>query len=150
VKTGVYLQTLRVIKPYFANHLQVTGTGDDFSAGLPTAHYPLNPKISTEKTMEEIKTIEIHDKIFEETYTAHIQRNGTNWLGWIPDVPKVKCEESTEKTLLKTLEKKLHEALVAEEEAWEKQFEEDVKAGKLDHLRKEALEDVRAGRFKYL
>ena len=100
--------------------------------------------------MEKIKTIEIHDKIFEETYTAHIQRNGTNWLGWIPDVPKVKREESTEKTLLKTLEKKLHEALVAEEEAWEKQFEEDVKAGKLDHLRKEALEDVRAGRFKYL
>ena len=47
--------------------------------------------------MEKIKTIEIHDKIFEETYTAHIQRNGTNWLGWIPDVPKVKCEESTRK-----------------------------------------------------
>jgi len=100
--------------------------------------------------MEQIKTIEIHDQVFEETYTAHIQRNGTNWLGWIPDVLKAKCEEPTEKTLLKTLEKKLHEALVAEEEAWEKRFEEDVKAGKLDHLRKEALEDVRAGRFKYL
>ena len=100
--------------------------------------------------MERIKTIEIHDQVFEETYTAHIQRNGTHWLGWIPDVLKAKCEEPTEKTLLKTLEKKLHEALVAEEEAWEKQFEEDVKAGKLDHLRKEALEDVRAGRFKYL
>ena len=100
--------------------------------------------------MEEIKAVDIHDKVFEETYTAHIQRNGTNWLGWIPEVPKVKCEEPTEKALLKTLEKKLHEALVAEEEAWEKQFEADVKAGKLDHLRKEALEDVRAGRFKYL
>ena len=100
--------------------------------------------------MEQIKAIEIHDQVFEETYTAHIQRNGTNWLGWIPDVLKAKCEEPTEKTLLKTLEKKLHEALVAEEEAWEKRFEEDVKAGKLDHLRKEALEDVRAGRFKYL
>ena len=100
--------------------------------------------------MEKIMTVEIHDKVFKETYTAHIQRNGANWLGWIPDVPQVKCEERTEKTLLKTLEKKLHEALVTEEEAWEKQFEEDVKAGKLDHLRKEALEDVRAGRFKYL
>ena len=100
--------------------------------------------------MEEIKTVEIQDKVFEETYTAHIQRNNTNWLGWIPEVPKVKCEEPTEEVLLKTLEKKLHEALVAEEEAWEKQFEEDVKAGKLDHLRKEALEDVKAGRFKYL
>ena len=100
--------------------------------------------------MGKIKTVEIHDKIFEETYTAHIQRNGTSWLGWIPDVPKVECKERTEKALLKTLEDKLHRALVAEEEAWQKQFEADVKAGKLDHLRKEALEDVRAGRFKYL
>lgn len=100
--------------------------------------------------MEKIKTIEIHDKVFEETYTAHIQGNGTSWLGWIPGVLKVKCEEPTEEVLLKTLEKKLHEALVAEEEAWEKQFEEDVKAGKLDHLAEKALENVKAGRFKYL
>ena len=56
------------------------------------------------KTMEHIKTVGIHDKGFEETYTAHIQRNGTNWLGWIPDIPEVKCEESTEK-MLGTLEK---------------------------------------------
>ena len=100
--------------------------------------------------MKKIRNAEIHDKIFEETYIAHIQKNGTSWLGWIPEIPKVKCEEQTEKALLKTLEKRLHEALVAEEEAWEKQFEEDVKAGKLDEFRKEALEDVRAGRFKYL
>ena len=100
--------------------------------------------------MEKIKKIEIHDKIFEETYTAHIQSNGTNWLGWIPEVPKVKCKEPTEAVLLKTLEKRLHDALVAEEEAWEKQFEADVKTGKLDKLREEALADVRAGRFKYL
>ena len=94
--------------------------------------------------MEKIKKVEIHDKIFEETYTAHIQSNGTNWLGWIPEVPKVKCEEPTEAVLLKILEKKLHEVLVAEEEAWEKQFEADVKTGKLDKLREEALADVRA------
>ena len=100
--------------------------------------------------MEKIKRVEIQDKVFEETYTAHIQSNGTNWLGWIPEVPKVKCEAPTEVLLLKTLEKRLHEALVDEEEAWEKQFEADVKAGKLDQFRKEALEDVRAGRFKYL
>ena len=106
--------------------------------------------ISTEKTMKKIKKIEIQDKVFEETYTAHIQSNGTNWLGWIPEVPKVKCEAPTEVVLLKTLEKRLHEALVAEEEAWEKQFKADVKAGKLDKFRKEALEDVRAGRVKYL
>ena len=96
--------------------------------------------------MEKIKTVEIQDEVFKETYTAHIQRNGTNWLGWIPDVPKVKCEERTEKTLLKTLEKKLHEALVAEEEAWEKQFEEDVKTGRLDHLAEKAVKNYRDGK----
>ena len=100
--------------------------------------------------MEKIKKIELYDKIFEETYIAHIQRDGTNWVGWIPEVPKVKCEEPTEAVLLKALEKKLHEALIAEEEAWENQFETDVKAGKLDKLREEALTDVRARRFKYL
>ena len=100
--------------------------------------------------MEKIKKVDIQDKVFEETYTAHIRRNGTSWLGWIPDVPKVKCEEPTQKALLKTLENKLHEALVDEEEAWEKKFEADVKAGKLEQLREEALKDVQAGRFKYL
>ena len=96
--------------------------------------------------MGKIKAIGIHDKGFEETYTAHIQRNGTNWLGWIPDVPQVKCEERTKKALLKTLEKKLHEALVAEEEAWEKQFEADVKAGRLDHLAEKAVKNYRDGK----
>ena len=100
--------------------------------------------------MKKIKTVEIRDKVFEETYTAYIQRSGPCWFGWFPEVPEIKCEEPTEEVLLKTLEKKLHEALVAEEEAWEKQFEKDVKAGRLEDLRKEALEDVKAGRFKYL
>ena len=98
--------------------------------------------------MEEIKTVEIQDKVFEETYTAHIQKNETNWLGWIPEVPEVKCEERTEEVLLKTLEKRLHEALVAEEEAWEKQFEEDVKAGKLDHLAEKAVKNYRDGKCR--
>ena len=98
--------------------------------------------------MKKIKKVEIHNKVFEESYTAHIQKNGTNWLGWIPDVPKVKCEEFTEQALLKTLENRLHEALVAEEEAWEKRFEEDVKAGRLDHLSEQAVENYREGKYR--
>ena len=100
--------------------------------------------------MQEIKTVEIHNQVFEETYTAHIRSNGTSWLGWIPDVPEIKCVAPTEKVLLKTLENKLHEILEAEEKAWERQFEADVKAGKFDKSREEALKDVKAGRFKYL
>jgi hypothetical protein len=34
--------------------------------------------------------------------------------------------------------------------AWDKQFEEDVRAGRLDKLADEALEDLRAGRCKDL
>ena len=71
-----------------------------------------------------------------------------SWLGWIPEVPKVNCEEPTEAVLLRTLEKKLHEALVAEEEAWEKRFEEDVKAGHLDPLAEKAVKNYRQGKYR--
>lgn len=67
-------------------------------------------------------------------------------MGWIPEVPEVSCEENTQEELLQTLVKDLHQALESEQEAWEKQFEEDVKAGHLDDLRKEALADLRAGK----
>ena len=96
--------------------------------------------------MEQIQIVEIKDTVYEEIYAAHIQKNGAVWVGWIPEVPKVECQENTQEELLKMLEKKLHEALVAEDEAWEKQVEEDVKAGHLDTLREEALEDLRAGK----
>ena len=100
--------------------------------------------------MEKIQTVEIQYTDFLETYTAHIQRNGNGWLGWIPEVPEVKCEAHTQEKLLKTLKNQLHELLVAEWEEWCDQFEKDVKSGRLDPLFDEALEDFRAGRCKDL
>ena len=97
--------------------------------------------------MEEIKTLEIQDPVYEETYTAHIQKNGAAWIGWIPEVPEVKCEEHTQELLLKTLVHELHKALEAEQEAWEKQFEADVKAGHLDYLSEKAAKNFRDGRY---
>ena len=97
--------------------------------------------------MEKIQVVEIQDTIYEETYTAHIQKNGAAWIGWIPEVPEVKCEEHTREALLKTLVHELHEALEAEQEAWEKQFEADVKAGHLDYLSEKAAKNFRAGRY---
>ena len=97
--------------------------------------------------MELIETVEIEDTIYEETYTAHIQKNGSAWMGWIPEVPDVKCEENTQEELLQTLVKDLHQALEAEQEAWEKQFEEDVKAGHLDSLSEKAVKNFREGRY---
>ena len=43
--------------------------------------------------------------------------------------------------------KDLHAALEAEQEAWEKQFEADVKAGHLDDLLQKAEENFKAGRY---
>ena len=90
--------------------------------------------------------IEIVDSIFEETYTAHITKKSNGWGGWIPDVPEVECEGKTKTELLERLTTGLREALEAREEAWDKQLEEDIKSGKLDHLREEALEEIKAGR----
>ena len=55
--------------------------------------------------MEHIQTVEIQYLDPLETYTAHIQKNGSGWIGWIPEVPEVKCEESSRKALLKPLKR---------------------------------------------
>ena len=100
--------------------------------------------------MEKIQTVEIQYLDPLETYTAHIQKNGSAWIGWIPEVPEVKCKENSRQELLQTLEGELHAILEAEWEEWCKQLEEDINAGKLDHLSEKALEDFRAGRCKDL
>ena len=84
--------------------------------------------------MEKNQTIKIQYLDPLETYTAHIQKNGNGWVGWIPEVPEVKCEENSRQKLLKTLESELHAVLKAEWATWCEQFEEDVNAGRLDHL----------------
>ena len=100
--------------------------------------------------MEKNQTLKIQNPEYGDTYTAHIQKNGAGWVGQIQEVPEVKCEENTKEILLKTLENELHEVLEARADAWDKQIEEDIKAGRLDHLGEKALEDLRAGRCKDL
>ncbi len=100
--------------------------------------------------MEKIQTVEIYDSEYETTYTAQIQENGSGWIGWIQEHPKVKCEDRTQEALLETLENTLYETLEADWEAWDKQLEEDAKTGKLDRLDEDVLEDLRAGRCKDL
>lgn len=93
------------------------------------------------------RPIEIKDPRFEETYTAYVTRTSTGWSGQIPDVPEAsKCEGVTKATLLAALKDDLHGVLKARSDAWDKQIEEDIKAGKLDHLREEALEEIKTGK----
>lgn len=95
---------------------------------------------------ERTHTLEITDPDFGEVYTVHLKKDNDGWSGWIPEVPGVECQGRTKKIVLKTLTDKLQEALIAEEEAWEKQFEEDVKAGRLDSLAEEAAQNYRDGK----
>ena len=97
-----------------------------------------------------IQLIEIEDPAFLEKYTAYVTQKTSRWCGWIPDLPEFRYEEKTKKVLLQTLTEKLHETLKARDKAWDKQIEEDIKAGKLDHLREKALEDIHAGKFTCL
>ena len=99
--------------------------------------------------MTQVHTAEIQDQGLGETYTAHIEKNGDGWIGWIQELPEVGCEEKTKKELLETLEVALHKVLKMyemEAETWDKQFETDVKSGKLDRFAKEAQADFRAGK----
>ena len=100
--------------------------------------------------MEKIQTVKIQNPEYGDTYTAHIQKNGAGWIGQIQEVPEVQCEGSTPEALLKNIEIDLHEFLLAQADAWDKQIEEDIKTGRLDHLGDKALEDLRAGRCQDL
>ena len=99
--------------------------------------------------MSQVHTIEVQEQGFAETYTVHAEQNGDRWIGWIQELPEVNCERKTKKELLKVLETELHKCLAVykmEAEVWDKQFEADVKAGKLERFAKEALADFRAGK----
>ena len=98
--------------------------------------------------MDKFHTIKIHEQGFDEIYTVRTEQNGDGWIGWIQELPEVNCEKKTREELLKVLEIELQERLEgykAEAEMWDKQFEADVKAGKLERFAKEALADFRAG-----
>ena len=97
-----------------------------------------------------IQLIEIEDPIFLEKYTAYVTKQGSRWCGWIPEFQELRHEEKTKKALLETLTKELSVTLKVRDKSWDKQIEEDIKAGKLEHLREEALEDIHEGRITEL
>ena len=86
----------------------------------------------------QIQRVTILDPVYEEPYTAHLEKETVGWHGWIPQLPEVECTAKRKKELLNTLAIKLREALQAREGAWDKQLEVDIEAGKLDHLREDA------------
>ena len=100
--------------------------------------------------MDRIQTVKIHDAEDGEIYTAKIQKNGKRWTGWIQEYPKVKCGADTQDALLEALENTLYQTLEADWQAWDKQLEADVKAGKLDAILKRVSADFHAGKCENL
>ena len=47
----------------------------------------------------------------QQTYTAVVKRDGTDWIGWIAEVPGVNCQEATRTELLASLRTTLAEAI---------------------------------------
>ncbi len=45
------------------------------------------------------------------TYTAIIKNAGSDWIGWIEEVPGVNCQESTRDALIESLRITLAEAI---------------------------------------
>ena len=98
----------------------------------------------------DILSIEIEDPVFLEKYTACITNCGSSWFGWIPqfeELEHIKYKSNSREGLIEKLTEQLHETLEARAQAWDKQIEADIAAGKLDKLREQALEDIHAGRF---
>ena len=89
----------------------------------------------------------ILDSVYEEPYTAHLKKETVGWRGWMPQLPEVECTAKTKKELLNTLAIRLREALQAREDAWDKQLEADIDAGKLEHLREDARRAKKAGKL---
>jgi predicted RNase H-like HicB family nuclease len=46
------------------------------------------------------------------TYTAVIKQVGSDWIGWIEEIPGVNCQEGTRDELEETLRITLQEAIV--------------------------------------
>ncbi len=103
--------------------------------------------------MEKVFTAETQKQGVGETYTFHIQKNGEGWIGWIQELPEVNMEKDTREEVLKMLTIEFEKTLkVYEEQAavWDKQFEEDVKDGKLDRFAEEVLADFQVGRCEQI
>lgn len=82
-------------------------------------------------------------------YFPHPKERG--WIGWIQEIPEVTVEEGTREKLVNTLTSEFKRTLIECEiqaEMWDKQFEEDVKAGRLDRFAEEALQDFQERRCK--
>ena len=113
---------------------------------IPNQQIHVDPRPKREGGNTQFQSTTILDPVYEEGYTAHLKKETVGWRGWIPQLPEVECTAKTKKELLNTLTIRLREALQAREDAWDKQLESDIEAGKLEHLREDARRAKKTGK----
>jgi len=84
---------------------------------LSSPVHPENPVILSSSLQEESDKIAGREQVpgsgdTSMTYTGVIKQDGSDWIGWIEEIPGVNCQESTRETLEETLRITLKEALV--------------------------------------
>ena len=111
----------------------------------PRTDADLGPEQKVDPT--HFQRVPILDPVLQETYTAHLEKEALGWRGWIPQLPEVEYKAKTKKELVNTLAIRLREALQAREDAWDKQLEADIAAGKLEHLQEDARRAKKVGKL---
>ena len=96
------------------------------------------------------KTYLIHNKLFDETFTAHIEKNGDGWVGLVPDIPEIKCHGDTVEAVEQKLPDEVNQELIREEEAWERLLTEAATSETIAKLEAQALQNYNEGRYTEL
>ncbi len=96
------------------------------------------------------KTYLIHNKLFDETFTAHIERNGAGWVGLVPDIPELKCFGDTIEEVEQKLPGEVNQELIREEEAWECLLTEAATSETIAKLEAQAQQNYDEGKYTEL
>ena len=87
----------------------------------------------------------IHNKLFDETFTAHIEKNGTGWVGLVPDIPELKCYGNTIEEVEQKLPSEVNQELIREEEAWERLLTKAARSETIAKLEAQAQQNYDEG-----
>lgn len=96
------------------------------------------------------KTYLIHNELFDETFTAHIEKNGDGWVGLVPDIPELKCHGDTVEAVEQKLPGEVNQELIREEEAWERLLTKAATSETIAKLEAQAQKNYNEGKYTEL
>ena len=92
----------------------------------------------------------IHNKLFDETFIAHIEKNGAGWVGLVPDIPELKCYGDTIEEVEQKLPGEVNQELIREEAEWECLLTEAAMSESIAKLEAQAQQNYDEGKYTEL